>query len=51
MIKESDKTDKDKSIAGEAHLIGMVNSIVEDGSTNVFLLPFGHLTIKQQLLP
>ncbi|MGA2139798.1 MAG: hypothetical protein ABSH14_13145 [Verrucomicrobiia bacterium] len=46
-----DKTDKGKSIAGEAHLIGMVNSIVVGGSTNVFLLPFGHLTIKQQLLP
>jgi hypothetical protein len=52
VIKDlDDKTDKDKSIAGEAHLIGMVNAIVETGSTNVFLLPFGHLTIKQQLLP
>lgn len=46
-----DKTDKDKSIAGQAHLIGLVNSIVADGSTNVFLLPFGHLTIRRQLLP
>ncbi len=52
VIKDlDDKTDKDKHIAGEAHLIGMVKSIVENGSTNVFLLPFGHLTIKQQLLP
>ena len=46
-----DKTDKTKLIAGEAHLIGMVNSIVQTGATNVFLLPFGHLTMRQQLLP
>jgi len=52
VIKDlDDKTDKGKLIAGEAHIIGMVNSIVETGATNVFLLPFGHLTIRQQLLP
>jgi hypothetical protein len=52
VIKDlDDKTDKDKQIAGEAHLIGMVKSIVVGGSTNVFLLPSGHLTIRKQLIP
>ena len=45
------KLEKDKRLAGEAHLIGVVNVEFEDGSTNTVLLPFGQLTIRQQLLP
>ena len=44
-----DKTDKDKRIAGQAHLIGVANVIFQDGSTNPVLLPFGHMTIRRQL--
>jgi len=45
------KLEKDKLIAGEAHLIGYINLIFLDGSTNTVLLPFGQLTIRRQLLP
>jgi hypothetical protein len=48
---DADLKVKDKSIAGQAHLIGVVNVIFTDGSTNTTLLPFGQLTIKRQLLP
>ena len=48
---DSDSKIKDKESTGEAHLIGVVNAIFEDGSTNVTLLPFGQLTISRQLLP
>lgn len=47
----ADKTEKDKMISGEAHLIGVVNVLQLDGSTNAVLLPFGHLTMRRQLLP
>ena len=46
-----DKTDKDKHIAGQAHLIGVANVVFVDGSTNTVLLPFGHMTVRRQLLP
>jgi hypothetical protein len=50
-IKDLDvKVDKDKSISGEAHLIGVTDVIVLDGSTNTFLLPFGQFTMKRILL-
>jgi hypothetical protein len=45
---------KDKSIAGQAHLIGVVNAIFLEGSdvvTNTTLLPFGQMTVRRQLLP
>ena len=48
---DSDSKVKDKTIAGEAHLIGVVNVIFTDGSTNTTLLPFGQLTVRRQLLP
>lgn len=48
---DADSKSKDKNIAGEAHLIGVVNIIFTDGSTNTTLLPFGRLTIRRQLLP
>ena len=48
---DEDAKVKDKVIAGQAHLIGVVNAIFTDGSTNVTLLPFGQLTVKRQLLP
>jgi hypothetical protein len=46
-----DKTDKDKRISGEAHLIGVANIVFQDGSTNTVLLPFGQFTMRRQLLP
>ncbi len=48
---DPDSKVKDRNITGEAHLIGVVNVIFEDGSTNVTLLPFGQLTMRRQLLP
>jgi hypothetical protein len=52
---DGDSKDKDKSIAGEAHLIGVANVIFEEAggstSTNVTLLPSGQMTLKRQLLP
>jgi hypothetical protein len=55
-IKDTDEDAKvkDKSIAGQAHLIGVVNAIFLEGQTvvtNTTLLPFGQLTVKRQLLP
>ena len=51
-IKNLDiKTEKDKSLAGEAHLIGVVNVEFANGATNTVLLPFGQLTMRRQLLP
>jgi len=50
-VKDSDDKVKDKLIAGEAHLIGVVNVIFQDGSTNTTLIPFGQLTMRRQLLP
>lgn len=49
----SDTEDKkDKSISGEAHLIGVANVIdPETLTTNTILLPFGHLTMRRELLP
>jgi hypothetical protein len=50
----SDTEDKkDKSISGEAHLIGVANVVnPEDTSTtNTILLPFGHMTFRRELLP
>lgn len=49
----SDTEDKkDKSISGEAHLIGVANVIdPENGSTNTVMLPFGHITLRRELLP
>jgi hypothetical protein len=49
----SDTEDKkDKSISGEAHLIGVANVIdPENGSTNTVMLPFGHITMRRELLP
>lgn len=50
-IKDLDvKGVKDKHITGEAHLIGVTDVIVLDGSTNTFLLPFGQFTMKRILL-
>lgn len=46
-----DKTDKNKNIAGAAHLIGVANIVFADGSTNTVLLPFGRFTMRRQLLP
>jgi len=49
-IKDLDvKGSKDKSISGEAHLIGLTDVIVLDGSTNTFLLPDGKFTMKRIL--
>jgi hypothetical protein len=48
---DADSKDKDKLMAGDAHLIGVVNVIFEGGTTNEVLLPFGQLTVKHQLLP
>jgi hypothetical protein len=43
---------KDKSISGEAHLIGVADVVdPENGSTNTILLPFGHVTLRRELLP
>jgi hypothetical protein len=43
---------KDKSISGEAHLIGIANVIdPSTGTTNTILLPFGHMTMRRELLP
>jgi hypothetical protein len=51
-VKDTDlKNEKDKNLTGEAHLIGQVNLIFVDGSTNTVLLPFGQLTMRRQLLP
>jgi hypothetical protein len=49
----SDTEDKkDKSISGDAHLIGVANVIdPETLTTNTILLPFGHLTMRRELLP
>lgn len=49
----SDTEDKkDKSISGEAHLIGVANVIdPQTLTTNTILLPFGHLTMRRELLP
>ncbi len=44
-----DKTDKDKSISGDAHLIGVANVVTLTGSTNTFLLPNGQLTMRSIL--
>ena len=49
--KDGDSKVKDTNIAGDAHLIGVVNVIFEGGTTNEVLLPFGQLTMKRQLLP
>lgn len=56
VIKDTDEDlkVKDKSIAGQAHLIGVVNAIFLEGSdvvTNTTLLPFGQMTVRRQLLP
>ncbi len=52
---DTDSKVKDKNIAGDAHLIGVVNVILEGAggsiSTNVVLLPAGQLTMRRQLLP
>jgi hypothetical protein len=55
-VKDTDEDAKvkDKAIAGQAHLIGVVNALfLEGGSivTNTTLLPFGQMTVKRQLLP
>jgi len=53
-LKNLDDKVKDKEIAGEAHLIGVVNAIFLEGGgvvTNTTLLPFGQLTMRRQLLP
>ena len=50
-VKNTDDKVKDKEIAGDAHLIGVVNVIFEGGTTNVTLLPAGHMTLRRQLLP
>lgn len=51
-VKNTDiKTEKDKALTGHAHLIGVVNIVFLDGSTNTVLLPFGQLTMRRQLLP
>ena len=42
---------RDTVTAGDAHLIGVVNGIFVDGTTNTTLLPFGQLTERRQLLP
>ena len=46
-----DKTEKDKQISGEAHLIGVVNVFFSTGEVAPVLLPIGHLTMRRQLLP
>ena len=51
VVKDHDDKIKDTLIAGEAHLIGVVNVIFQDGSTNTTLIPFGQLTMRRQLLP
>ena len=45
-----DKTDKDKTISGEANLIGVANVVSLLGTTNTVLLPHGDLTMKRILL-
>ncbi|HVM62159.1 MAG TPA: hypothetical protein VMV72_14950 [Verrucomicrobiae bacterium] len=54
-VKDSDvKGSKDKTISGEAHMIGVANVIVLVGptstSTNTFLMPDGKFTMKRILL-
>lgn len=49
-IKDTDDKDKDKTLSGAAHLIGLVNVIFLDGSTNTVLLPDGQLTMHRILL-
>ena len=50
-IKDTIKTEKDKHLSGEAHMIGVANIVFETGATNTVLLPFGQFTMRQQLLP
>lgn len=53
--KDQDSKVRDRNIDGNAHLIGVVNVILQGAggsiSTNVVLLPSGQLTMRRQLLP
>jgi hypothetical protein len=50
-VKNTDDVDKDKHVAGFAHVIGVADVLFEDGSTNSVLLPFGRLNMRRQLAP